>query len=392
MLLGDARSGKLSDNITGFARALRRAGLPVDASRISLAIESAGLTGIERKDDLAAALKACLVNRQEDMVVFDQMFAAFFRDPELTRQLLSQLLPKATTPSPAVPRKSRVQEALAAKNKQNDPGKPKEDELKFDAAMSASDRQRLQQADFQSLSASEFKLVEKLARQVKLPLPKIQGRRTRTGGRGDRIHWSKTMQMAARQDGDVFSLPRMQRKPQALPLLILVDISGSMERYARLLLAFLHHATRGTPRQIYAFGTDLTDLNQAFKLRDTDDMLSAASRQIQDFAGGTQLGKSLTQFRSNFGKKLTGRRTVVLLISDGLDTGTPETLDSEIVWLKRHTRSLLWLNPLLRFDGYAPIATGASVLNRHVDGMLAIHNLSRLEELAQALTKLLKTN
>jgi uncharacterized protein with von Willebrand factor type A (vWA) domain len=104
MLLGDARSGKLSDNITGFARALRRAGLPVDASRISLAIESAGLTGIERKDDLAAALKACLVNRQEDMVVFDQMFAAFFRDPELTRQLLSQLLPKATTPSPGVPR------------------------------------------------------------------------------------------------------------------------------------------------------------------------------------------------------------------------------------------------------------------------------------------------
>ena len=166
MLLGDARSGKLSDNITGFARALRRAGLPIDASRISLAIESTEHVGIERKDDLSAALKACLVSRQEDLVVFDQMFSALFRDPELTRQLLSQLLPKATTPSPGVPRKSRVQEALAAKNKQNDPVKPKEDELKFDAAMSASDRERLQQADFQSLSASEFRLVEKLARQV----------------------------------------------------------------------------------------------------------------------------------------------------------------------------------------------------------------------------------
>ena len=390
MLLGDARSGKLSDNITGFARALRRAGLPIDASRISLAIESTEHVGIERKDDLSAALKACLVSRQEDLVVFDQMFSALFRDPELTRQLLSQLLPKATTPSPGVPRKSRVQEALAAKNKQNDPVKPKEDELKFDAAMSASDRERLQQADFQSLSASEFRLVEKLARQVKLPLPKIQGRRTRTGGRGDRIHWAKTMQMAARQDGDILSLPRMQRKPQALPLLILVDISGSMERYARLLLAFLHQATRGTPRQIFAFGTDLTDINHAFKLRDTDDMLTEASHQIKDFAGGTQLGKSLAHLRVNFAKKLTGRRTVVLLISDGLDTGTAETLDSELVWLKRHTRSLLWLNPLLRFEGYAPIATGASVLNRHVNGMLAIHNLSRLEELASALNKLLK--
>jgi uncharacterized protein with von Willebrand factor type A (vWA) domain len=119
-------------------------------------------------------------------------------------------------------------------------------------------------------------------------------------------------------------------------------------------------------------------------------MLTEASHQIKDFAGGTQLGKSLAHLRVNFAKKLTGRRTVVLLISDGLDTGTAETLDSELVWLKRHTRSLLWLNPLLRFEGYAPIATGASVLNRHVNGMLAIHNLSRLEELASALNKLLK--
>jgi uncharacterized protein with von Willebrand factor type A (vWA) domain len=392
MLLGDARTGKLSDNITGFARALRRAGLPIDASRISLAIESTQLVGIERKGDLSAALQACLVSRQEDLVVFDQMFSAFFRDPELTRQLLSQLLPKAPTATPGVPRKSRVQEALAAKNKNNDPVKPKEDELKFDAAMSASDRERLQQADFQSLSASEFNLVEKLARRVKLPLPQIQGRRTRAGGRGERMHWAKTMQQAARQDGDVLRLPRMQRKPQALPLLILVDISGSMERYARLLLAFLHQATRGTPRQVFAFGTGLTNLNPAFKLRDTDDMLALSSRQIQDFAGGTQLGQSLAQFRGQHAKKLTGRRTVVLLISDGLDTGTAETLDSELVWLKRHTRSLLWLNPLLRFEGYAPIATGASVLNRHVNGMLAIHNLSRLEELASALSKLLKSH
>ena len=218
------------------------------------------------------------------------------------------------------------------------------------------------------------------------------GRRTRAGGRGERMHWAKTMQLAARQDGDVLRLPRMQRKPQNLPLLILVDISGSMERYARLLLAFLHQATRGTPRQVFAFGTGLTDLNPAFKLRDTDDMLALASHQIKDFAGGTQLGQSLTQFRSRHAKKLTGRRTVVLLISDGLDTGTAETLDSELVWLKRHTRSLLWLNPLLRFEGYAPLATGASVLNRHVKGMLAIHNLSRLEELASALSKLLKSH
>jgi hypothetical protein len=184
----------------------------------------------------------------------------------------------------------------------------------------------------------------------------------------------------------------MQRKRQPLPLLILVDVSGSMERYARLLLAFLHQATRDSPRQIFAFGTELTDLSQAFKLRDTDEMLMMASEKIRDFAGGTQLGKSLTCLRKASSKKPTGRRTVVLLISDGLDTGSAETLDLELAWLKRHSRSLLWLNPLLRYAGYAPIATGACVLNRHADGLLAIHNLARLEELAQALTKLLKNH
>ena len=392
MQLGDARQGKLGENITGFSRALRRAGLPLDSSKISLAIEATLLIGVERKDDLAAALRACLVSRPEDLVVFDQMFAAFFKDPELTRQLLSQLLPKAPTAAKGLPLKSRVQEALAAKNKQNDPFKAKEDELQLDAAMTASDQVRLQQADFQSLSASEFKLVERLAREIALPLPRIQGRRTRSGRLGERIHGAQTLRMAAKYDGELWTLPRLQRQKQDLPLLILVDISGSMERYARLLLAFLHQSTRNHPRQVFAFGTGLTDLNLPFKQRDPDDMLAQANARIKDFAGGTQLGQSLAELRIHHAKKLTGKRTIVLLISDGLDTGSAPKLDSEIGWLKRHSRKVLWLNPLLRFDAYAPLASGAAVLSQHVDGMLAIHNLSRLEELATAMTKLLQKN
>ena len=392
MQLGDARQGKLGENITGFSRALRRAGLPLDSSKISLAIEATLLIGVERKDDLAAALRACLVSRPEDLVVFDQMFAAFFKDPELTRQLLSQLLPKAPTAAKGLPLKSRVQEALAAKNKQNDPFKAKEDELQLDAAMTASDQVRLQQADFQSLSASEFQLVERLARKIALPLPRIQGRRTRSGRLGERIHGAQTLRMAAKYDGELWTLPRLQRQKQDLPLLILVDISGSMERYARLLLAFLHQSTRNHPRQVFAFGTGLTDLNLPFKQRDPDDMLAQANARIKDFAGGTQLGQSLAELRIHHAKKLTGKRTIVLLISDGLDTGSAPKLDSEIGWLKRHSRKVLWLNPLLRFDAYAPLASGAAVLNQHVDGMLAIHNLSRLEELASAMTKLLQKN
>ena len=392
MHLGDARSGKLGENITGFSRALRRAGLPLDSSRISLAIEATLLIGVDRKDDLAAALRACLVSRPEDLAVFDELFAAFFKDPELTRQLLSQLLPKAPSAPKGLPRKSRVQEALAAKNKHNDPVKPKEEEVQLDAAMTASDQVRLRQADFQSLSASEYQLVERLARKVAMPLPRIPGRRTRSGRRGERIHGAKTLRLAAQYDGDAWALPRLQRQKQVLPLLILVDISGSMERYARLLLAFLHQSTRHHPRQVFAFGTGLTDLSLPFKQKDPDEMLVQANARIQDFAGGTQLGQSLAQLRTHHAKKLTGRRTVVLLISDGLDTGSAQTLDSELTWLKRRSRKVLWLNPLLRFDAYAPLATGAAVLNQHVDGMLAIHNLSRLEELASAMTKLLQKN
>ncbi len=390
MILGDARSGKLADNITGFGRALRRAGLPMDASRISLAIESAAWVGLDRKDDLQAALASVLVSREQDLEVFAQMFSAYFRNPELTQQLLSQMLPKAPGQAPAVPRKARVQEALAARKPSGPAKAPAEDEVKLDAAMTASETQRLQQADFQTLSASEYLLVDRLARRIHLPLPRIESRRTRSGTRGHRMDWAQTLHRAVRTGGEVLSLAQRERRTQPLPLLILVDVSGSMERYARLLLAFLHQATRHTPRKVYAFGTHLTDLNAAFAHADTDHMLQLANAQITDFAGGTQLGTALETLHRQHARDLVGRRTVVVLISDGLDTGDAIQLSQELQWLKRHSRHLLWLNPLLRFDGYAPLATGANLLHRHADGMLAIHNLNKLEELANAMAKLLK--
>jgi uncharacterized protein with von Willebrand factor type A (vWA) domain len=164
-----------------------------------------------------------------------------------------------------------------------------------------------------------------------------------------------------------------------------------MERYARLLLAFLHAATRRHPqRDVFAFGMGLTDLTQAFKHADTDDMLAHASLAIEDFAGGTQLGASLTALRMQHARRLVGRRTIVLMITDGLDTGEPAELAQELGWLRRRSRRILWLNPLLRFDGYAPLAQGAKVLHQHAHGMLAVHNLSKLEELASSLAALMK--
>jgi len=392
MQLGDARTGKLADNIAAFGRALRRAGVPMDSSRIALAQTAAMLIGLDRKDDLAAALECVMIGQEQDRTVFAQMFEAFFRNPELAHKLLAQMLPQAQESAKAtVPRRARVQEALRAVSQAKNRPPAKDEEVELDAAMSASQAIRLHHADFQSLNASEYQLVEQLARSIPLALPHIKGRRTQTGPIGHRMDWTRAMRDAARQGGELIRLPLLQRRKQPLPLLILIDVSGSMERYARLMLAFLHQSTRQVPRSVFAFGTELTDLTGPFRMADTDDMLLAVSEKIPDFAGGTRLGLSLGQLRAHHQRQLTGRRTIVLLITDGLDTGSTCDLSQELAWLKRHCRKLLWLNPLLRFDGYAPIASGAQVLNRHADGMVAIHNMARLQDLAQAIMRLLKT-
>ena len=397
--LGDVRSGKLAGNITAFGRALRRAGVRTDAMRIALAAEAATLVGVESRLDLSAAMEAVMVSREQDRMVFRELFDAWFRDPELANKLLAQMLPSAEGKAEPSKRRPRVREALSAPRepaKSAAAAKP-DKEVEFDAAMTSSDRQRLQHADFNALGAAEYRLVERLARDVALPIPSLPSRRLRVasdaGQQHARMHWPGVLHEAARTGGEILRLPKLSRREQPLPLLVLVDVSGSMERYARLLLAFLHASTRRAGRRdVFAFGTRLTDLTPAFRLADTDAMLGAASLAIDDFAGGTRLGSSLAELHRAHARRLTGRRTLVLVISDGLDTGDTALLENELLWLKRHSRRLLWLNPLLRFEGYAPLARGASVLHRHADAMLAVHNLGALEQLAASLAALMRSS
>ncbi|RYF33347.1 MAG: VWA domain-containing protein [Comamonadaceae bacterium] len=392
--LGDARSGKLAGHIVAFGRALRRAGVRTDAARIALATEAVGLIGIDRKADVSAAMEAVMVSREQDRLVFRELFDAMFQDPELANKLLAQMLPSAEGKAEPSKRRPRVREALTAPREAIAPART-EREIEFDAAMTASDRQLQKHADFNALGGAEYRLVERLARDIALPVPTVPSRRLRAAGGASahaRIHWPGVLQHAARTGGEMLRLPRLARREQPLPLLVLVDVSGSMERYARLLLAFLHAATRAAGRRdVFAFGTRLTDLTPAFRAADTDDMLALASAAIDDFAGGTRLGDSLTELRRTHARRLTGRRTLVLVISDGLDTGEPEVLERELLWLKRHSRRVLWLNPLLRFEGYAPLARGAAVMHRHADAMLAVHNLSALEQLASSLAALMRS-
>jgi uncharacterized protein len=400
MELGDARSGKFGGNLAAFGRTLRRAGVQLDPARIALAHEAALLVGLEQRDDLSAALEAVMVSREQDRLVFRELFEAYFQNPNMAHKLLQQMLPSAQGQAEPSKRRPRVREALSPQHAFGKQAQQQAEDKKvdFDAAMTASDLQRLRHADFNALSASEYTLVERLARDIRLPMPTFVSRRSQPGVRGHRLHGAGVLQRALRTGGEPVVLPRLQRVRQPVPLLVLVDVSGSMERYARLLLAFLHAATgcraagpaQRLRRNVFAFGTRLTDLTPAFALADTDAMLGHASAAIEDFAGGTRLGASLQALRQHHSRALVGRRTLVLLITDGLDTGEPALLAQELEWLRRHTGRLLWLNPLLRFDGYAPLAQGAAVLHQQAHGMLAVHNLSKLQDLASSLAAVMR--
>lgn len=395
MQLGDARRGKLAANITGFGRTLRRAGVRMDSARIALAQQAAQLVGVADRADLGAALEAVLVSREQDRGVFRELFDAYFRDPEIANKLLAQMLPTAEGKAEPSKRRPRVREALSPQQALGQQTPKPDKEVDFDAAMTASDLKVLKHAEFSALGLTEYHLVERLAREIALPVPQTMGRRTRPGWRGPHLHWAGVMRHAARTGGELLELRRLQRREEPLPFLVLVDVSGSMERYARLLLAFLHAATRDVygrkgRRDVFAFGTHLTDLTPAFRLADTDEMLAAASEAIDDFAGGTRLGESLGTLRVQHARRMVGGRTLVLMITDGLDTGEPELLSRELDWLRLHSRRLLWLNPLLRFSGYVPAARGAAVLHRQAHGMLAVHNLSKLQDLAASLAAVMK--
>lgn len=393
MALGDARRGRLADNLVGFGRSLRRAGVPVDASRMALAQQAAGLIDLSRREELSAALEAVLVSREQDRAVFRELFELYFRDPQMAQKLLAQMLPTAEGRAQPDTKRARVRDALQPRRPPAAlaASKPAEREIEIDAAMTASDAERLRHADFSTLSADEYRLVERLAREIPLHLPRLPARRVSPGWRGERPHWAGMMRRAAQTGGELLELRRLARRREPLPLVVLVDVSGSMERYARLLLAFLHAATRRQrQREVFAFGVNLTDLGPSFRQTDTDAMLASTNALIADYAGGTRLGTSLGQLRQRHGRRLVGRRSVVLLITDGLDTGEPADLAAELQWLKLHSRRLLWLNPLMRFDAYAPLARGAAVLHGQAHGMLAVHNLSKLEDLARSLAQLVK--
>ena len=385
--------GELVANLVRFARTLRCAGLAVDGARVVLAIQSLLLVGVERRADMAAALEAVLVCNERDRTIFRTLFDLCFHPPAAIDECLADdAAPLGEIDAPAGVA-ARWRDALntQAQRKQLAQPAPSPQAVAHTVGMAASDMARLRHADFNTLTGADFDQVQQLARDVRLPMPDFLARRVRAASHGSRLYWPGVLHEAVRHGGEVLRLPRMRRCRQPLPLLVLLDVSGSMERYVRPLLAFVHAATSGLrQREVFAFGTQLTNLGPAMRSTDTDAMLAASAQEISDYGGGTRLGASLSMLRQQHARSLVGRRTVVLLVSDGLETGDSTLLAHELDWLRRHSRRLLWLNPLLRFAGYVPSARSANVLRAHANGMLAVHNIDKLEQLASNLATLLR--
>lgn len=377
--------GQLADNIVHFARVLRSAGLPLASDRVVLATEAVLAVGLQSIDDLRDSLCCTLTTSADQQSLFDQAFTAFWRDPDLLGKAMQMLLPKVDGGlAPAHEANRRLAQALSA------PAKPRgaenndeQDQQSIEARMSFSSRELLQKADFETLSSAEWVAVSRLVSQLVPHMPLVLSRRKRAALHHGPIDMRRVARSALRSGGEIMQLPRKMPRKQAMRVLALLDISGSMTSYSRMFLYFLHSLTRVDPRtKTLVFGTRLTDLSAAMRENDPDASIAKAVSLVDDWNGGTRIALNLERFNKDIAQRMAGSRTMILLVTDGLERDDAKALGREAARLSRRCKHLIWLNPLLRFQGFEPKASGVRALLPHVSAHLPVHNLQSLMALA----------
>lgn len=375
-------TGLIADNVIGFARALRVAGLPIGPGAVIDALNAMRLIDIGNRADLFTTLESVFVKRREHALVFAQAFDLFFRRAEGTDHMLDSVpLPPEAQKRPP-PASRRVQEAFAQSRSVEAP----EIEEK-EVQLSVSDREVLQRKDFAQMSAAEIAEVARAIAQMRLPQAELRTRRFKPDPRGTRIDLRRTLRGSLRTGGEIVKFHRLGRIDKPAPIVALLDISGSMTDYTRLFLQFLHAITDARKRvSVFLFGTRLTNVSRALRARDPDEALAACSNSVEDWAGGTRIATSLHNFNNLWGRRVLGQGAIVLLISDGLEREADSKLEFEMDRLHRSCRRLIWLNPLLRFEGFEAKAQGIRMMLPHVDEFRPVHNLKSMETLIEALS------
>ena len=383
-----APRGKLSENVMHFARLLRGAGLRVGPDRVVDCVRALEIAGADRREDWYWTMSAVLLSREEQRPVFDQAFRLFWRDPKLTEKMLQLMLPKTygRTPKPEEQQSQRLTDALFGQKKPEE--SREEQRVEMDARLSFSAREVLQRMDFDTMSAAELAEAKKMLRQLRLPLPRIRTRRHAPDLRGRRVHLRATLRESLREGGDVIPLVRSRPVEIHPPLVVLCDISGSMNPYARMFLHFLHALTNDRDRvHTFVFGTRLTNVTRQLRHRDVDVAMTRVADAIKDWSGGTRIGACLREFNWRWARRLLGQNACVLLVTDGLDREAGEGLGEEMERLAKACRFLVWLNPLLRYDRFEAKPAGVRAMLPHVDLFLPVHNLKSLVDLAHTLSR-----
>ncbi|WP_353640990.1 VWA domain-containing protein [Mesorhizobium sp. WSM2239] len=382
--------GRIADNIVYFARTLRKAGMRVGPASVKDAIEAVLVAGIGTREDFYWTLHAVLVTRHEDHAIFDEAFRLFWKSRELIEKMLAMFSPVAPDhrerekPRAA---ESRVSEAMFEGHRKNQ--LPREiPEIEVDARFTFSGNEVLRGKDFAQMSAAEIGDAKRAISALTLPFDMVATRRFKLDQRGSIIDPRAMMRSAARTGGTLI-LPKFRtRRKIHPPLVVLADISGSMSQYTRIFLHFLHALTEKRRRvHTFVFGTRLTNLTRQMRHRDPDEALAEASAAVKDWSGGTRIGDALHEFNRLWSRRVLGQGAVVLLITDGLERDDVAGLSEEMERLRKSCRRLIWLNPLLRFDGFEPRARGVRAMLPHVDEFRAVHNLNALADLCASLDK-----
>ena len=379
--------GRLPDNIVYFARVLRAAGIPVGPAKVIEAIRAVELAGLGGRDDFYWTLHALFVARREHHEVFDEAFRVFWRSRDLKEKILEILSPVAPA-RPRAPERpnaaaTRVAQALSGKSDEPPPEAP---ELELDARLTMSSREVLQSKDFAQMTVDEIAEAKRLMAALILPHDKIRTRRLVAAPRG-RIDPRRTLRASLRAGGDII-VPRFRERAQIRPPIVaLCDISGSMSHYSRMMLHFLHALTERRRRVTsFVFGTRLTNITRQIRSKDPDFALAACSEVVADWSGGTRIASALAAFNRQWSRRVLSQGPIVLLITDGLERDSTEDLAHEVDRLHRSCRRLIWLNPLLRFDGFEAKARGIRTMLPHVDEFRSVHSLDTLADLCGALS------
>ena len=374
----------LLPRLGAFARLLHDAGLEAGPRRLTDATRALGCIDLKKRDDFRNALRSVFVSRKEDIATYEAAFDIFWSPPD--PRASAGLIPGRSRPLVLSPERARLWAgALGLNTSQMN----REQDLKeFPASSSGySAEELLRHKDFEDMTWEETEQVRKLLEQAPWRVAERRTRRLRPSRTGS-IDLRRSARHAIRSSGELMALFRRKPRVRRRPLVLICDVSGSMERYSRLLMIFAHAIARREDLEAFVFSTRLTRITRLLRHRDLDRALQSVSKSVHDFSGGTRIGDALGDFNRRWARRVLGHGAVVLIVSDGWDRGDPQHLVAELVHLRRSSHRLIWLNPLLGSRGYEPLTRGMAAALPHCDDFLAAHNVAALEDLGSLLASL----